>query len=343
MKYLSTKHERNSAKITALILLILVLLLFVVGPPYKEIPEEYGVAINFGEDGVVNNSNTPSQSEPAQPETVKDETVEEETPEESQELIEPNETTSEEENTSEEINKEEEQKANEEAALTAEQERIAEEEKLAAEELLEKQKKESEIKAAEKAKKEKEAKDKALKALKEKQDAEAKAAKEKAAKITKAKAQAAKEAKEKVARVAAAKKAAEAKKAAAAKKAKNGGGNIVGFNVVENVPVYPGCEGGTNATKLKCMNTKLKEFVNANFDKEIASQIGLKGSQKILINFKISQTGKVVAINPRAADPKLVAEAKRVANLLPRLKPGMQQGKPVIVPYSVSIRFQAKE
>jgi hypothetical protein len=48
VKYLETKHERNSARITGLIALILLLLLFVVGPKYMDPPEEYGVAINFG-------------------------------------------------------------------------------------------------------------------------------------------------------------------------------------------------------------------------------------------------------------------------------------------------------
>lgn len=48
MKYFETKHERNSAKITALLAIIVLLLLFVVGPPYMDPPEEYGVAVNFG-------------------------------------------------------------------------------------------------------------------------------------------------------------------------------------------------------------------------------------------------------------------------------------------------------
>ncbi|WP_179345376.1 energy transducer TonB [Winogradskyella ursingii] len=48
MKYLENKHERNSARITALIAVILLLLLFVVGPQYLDPPEEYGVAVNFG-------------------------------------------------------------------------------------------------------------------------------------------------------------------------------------------------------------------------------------------------------------------------------------------------------
>lgn len=48
MKYLKTKHEKKSAKITTLILLILVLLIFIVGPQYIDPPEEYGVDVNFG-------------------------------------------------------------------------------------------------------------------------------------------------------------------------------------------------------------------------------------------------------------------------------------------------------
>jgi hypothetical protein len=52
MKYLETKHERNSAKLTALIAIILLLLLFVVGTTYMDPPEEYGVAVNFGNSSV---------------------------------------------------------------------------------------------------------------------------------------------------------------------------------------------------------------------------------------------------------------------------------------------------
>lgn len=48
MKYLETKHERNSAKITALITVILLLMLFVVGANYMDPPIEYGVTVNFG-------------------------------------------------------------------------------------------------------------------------------------------------------------------------------------------------------------------------------------------------------------------------------------------------------
>lgn len=48
MKYFETKHERDSAKLTALISVIILLLLFVVGAPYMDPPEEYGISVNFG-------------------------------------------------------------------------------------------------------------------------------------------------------------------------------------------------------------------------------------------------------------------------------------------------------
>jgi len=48
MKYFETKHEKDSAKITTLVMLILLLLIFVIGPKYMDPPEEYGVAVNFG-------------------------------------------------------------------------------------------------------------------------------------------------------------------------------------------------------------------------------------------------------------------------------------------------------
>jgi hypothetical protein len=48
MKYFETKHEKDSARITALIAVILLLLIFIAGPKYMDPPLEYGIAVNFG-------------------------------------------------------------------------------------------------------------------------------------------------------------------------------------------------------------------------------------------------------------------------------------------------------
>jgi hypothetical protein len=70
MKYLETKHERNSAKITSLIVLILLLLLFVVGPPYMDPPLEYGVAVNFGTSDVGSGDIQPTEPIKSEPRDV---------------------------------------------------------------------------------------------------------------------------------------------------------------------------------------------------------------------------------------------------------------------------------
>ena len=48
MKYLQTKHEQKSAGITIALMSLLLVVMFYFGMQYKDPPEEYGIAINFG-------------------------------------------------------------------------------------------------------------------------------------------------------------------------------------------------------------------------------------------------------------------------------------------------------
>lgn len=295
MRFFETKHERNSAKITTLLILILALLLFVVGPQYMDPPIEYGVAINFGEPSSMNAQNVPDM------------------PTKSEEIIEDNET--------EDVSLEDEILEEEIDELIEEpQEEIVEEQTQdPAEEQLEKEAQDQTDaeRAAEELLAEQE--------VEAEHEAKVKAAREAPAKAEKAEA--------------------DRKAAAAAAAAKNnsGGSDVVGFAVIEEAPIYPGCEGLDNEARKNCMSTKVTQFVTSRFDQEIASTLGFTGTQRIRLNFKIDKTGKVVDIRANAADPKLKEEAERIAKLLPKLKPGIQQGKAVTVPYAVTVRFKAKE
>ena len=117
----------------------------------------------------------------------------------------------------------------------------------------------------------------------------------------------------------------------------------VPFAVIENVPVFPGCEKGSNAEKRDCMSKKIQDFVNKKFNTDLASELGLSGRQRINVIFKIDKTGAVTGIKARAPHPGLEKEAARVIGLLPQMKPGMQRGKPVNVPYSLPIVFQVQD
>lgn len=52
MAILDTKHKRKSAAITSIVLFLLVLVMFNFGMTYLDPPEEYGLAINFGDANV---------------------------------------------------------------------------------------------------------------------------------------------------------------------------------------------------------------------------------------------------------------------------------------------------
>ena len=117
----------------------------------------------------------------------------------------------------------------------------------------------------------------------------------------------------------------------------------VPFSVIENVPVFPGCESGNNTAKRDCMSKKIQQFVNRKFNTDLASDLGLSGRQRINVIFKIDKTGNVTGIRARAPHPGLEKEAARVIGLLPKMKPGKQRGKPVNVPYSLPIIFQVQD
>ncbi len=118
----------------------------------------------------------------------------------------------------------------------------------------------------------------------------------------------------------------------------------VPFAIIENVPVYPGCENEkTNADRKKCMQEKITRFVRKEFDTGIANEVGLTGRQTISVQFKIDQKGNVTGIQSRAKDPKLQTEAARVINKLPKMTPGKQRGKPVGVIYGLPIIFEVQD
>ena len=117
----------------------------------------------------------------------------------------------------------------------------------------------------------------------------------------------------------------------------------VPFAVIENVPVFPGCDKGNNEWKRKCMSEKIAKFVQKKFNTELAGDLGLSGRQRISVIFRIDTQGNVVGVRARAPHPRLEKEAVRVINLLPKMKPGRQRGRAVTVPYSLPIIFQVQD
>lgn len=118
----------------------------------------------------------------------------------------------------------------------------------------------------------------------------------------------------------------------------------VPFAVIENVPVFPGCENEkTNNAKKSCMSEKINKFVNKKFNTDLAADLGLSGVQRISVAFKVDKSGNIVGVRARAPHPKLEEEAVRVVSSLPKMQPGKQRGKAVTVPYGFPIKFQIQD
>jgi protein TonB len=116
----------------------------------------------------------------------------------------------------------------------------------------------------------------------------------------------------------------------------------VPFAIIEDVPVYPGCKG--NKAQLRaCLQDEITKHVNRKFNADLASDLGLApGVKKIFVMFKIDKTGNITDVMARAPHKRLQEEAMRVVNLLPKMTPGKQRGRPVGVKYSLPIAFKVE-
>ncbi len=64
--------------------------------------------------------------------------------------------------------------------------------------------------------------------------------------------------------------------------------------------------------------------------------LGLEaGKKRVFIGFKIDKEGNVVNVAARAPHPKIKEEVIRVMNTLPKMIPGEDDGKKVVVKYSI--------
>lgn len=113
----------------------------------------------------------------------------------------------------------------------------------------------------------------------------------------------------------------------------------VPFAVIENVPVFPGCEGASD--KRACFNEMMQKHIRKNFRyPEMAQEMGIQG--RVSVMFTIQKDGSIGNIRLRGPDKNLESEARRIIEKLPKMTPGRQRGRPVRVPFSIPITFKLR-
>jgi len=113
----------------------------------------------------------------------------------------------------------------------------------------------------------------------------------------------------------------------------------VPFAVIEDVPIFPGCERVKKSERRDCFQQQMNKHIRKNFRyPEIAQEMGIQG--RVYVNFIISKDGSITNIRMRGPDKNLEKEAQRIISKLPIMTPGKQRGRAVRVPFSIPITFR---
>ena len=113
----------------------------------------------------------------------------------------------------------------------------------------------------------------------------------------------------------------------------------VPFAVIEDVPIFPGCESVAKSQRRACFQEQMNQPIRKNFRyPDIAQEMGIQG--RVYVNFIISKDGTITNIRMRGPDKNLENEAARIIGRLPKMTPGRQRGRAVRVPFSIPITFR---
>ena len=117
----------------------------------------------------------------------------------------------------------------------------------------------------------------------------------------------------------------------------------VPFVLIEDAPIYKGCEGLSKEDNRKCFVRSIQKFIIKKFNVELAQDLGLaSGRYKIFAQFVISKSGNIEQIKIKAPHKRLKKEVNSIVKMMPKFTPGMQRKVPVNVKFTLPITFSVE-
>ena len=117
----------------------------------------------------------------------------------------------------------------------------------------------------------------------------------------------------------------------------------VPFVLIEDAPIYKGCEGLSKENNRKCFVSSIQKFIIKKFNVDLAQDLGLSsGKYKIFAQFVISKKGEVAQIKIKAPHKRLKKEVNAIVKRMPKFTPGMQRKVPVNVKFTLPITFSVQ-
>jgi protein TonB len=119
---------------------------------------------------------------------------------------------------------------------------------------------------------------------------------------------------------------------------------VIPFELVERAPIPSDCSPTLDNSALKeCTRDSIRWHVNRKFDIGITATEGrAKGIYKINTKFIIDSTGEIVNIEIESDSQLLSDEAYRVISSISTMRPGMHEGNPIHVTYTLPITLSVQ-
>ncbi|MGB0884104.1 MAG: energy transducer TonB [Flavobacteriales bacterium] len=117
---------------------------------------------------------------------------------------------------------------------------------------------------------------------------------------------------------------------------------VLSFAVVEDKPVFPGCEKVSKAERDACFGNGVMKAIQSKFKyPHMAKELGIQG--KIYVSFEYGKDGKVRNVKViRGENKDLKKEAIRLVKALPSVTPAKQRGKPTAISYTIPVVFKLR-
>ncbi|MFD2827911.1 energy transducer TonB [Leeuwenhoekiella polynyae] len=121
------------------------------------------------------------------------------------------------------------------------------------------------------------------------------------------------------------------------------GRDRVEFNSITEPPYYSSCDNTDMELRRACTEEAVAAYVNTYFSPEVYKNSKVSGRYEMTASFLIDTEGNIQDVKIRNDSNKaLSAEAKRVLESLPQMKPGKHKGKPMAALYTQPIIYNVK-
>ncbi|MFK8289851.1 energy transducer TonB [Capnocytophaga canimorsus] len=111
------------------------------------------------------------------------------------------------------------------------------------------------------------------------------------------------------------------------------------YHIVQDKPKFEACKDVLGEEFNRCFKQELDKHVKAHFSyPEDCRDICVQG--RVLVKFRITQTGEVEVMQTRGPHPSLERKAAEIIEKLPRFISGTSNGQPVNVLYIYPITFK---